>query len=489
LCYLNDFINFRLEKIEELRHTYLGELSLQKTVKGKKRKLTLDMRITDSRTDNEFPISDDASASRIERIRDCRRIVTALLDTDLMQQVAKTPMIKPPVTKTNVLKMNNNFKRALALYDFVAAYKGLGYTYEELRHNHAPFADQLADELAEAVNMTVFLAYKYGNDLEDPLCTAYKEEERRRKEEDDKKVAERLERLRKRAHESGKTLEEYALLVDERNRALEKDNEELHVLRQETEALNRRIDELTGEKTDLMRRIASLQAVIEEREREIERLNQKYIEDMAALRNQCEQEKAATVQACQVEIEALRAENAQKLETLKAELTAQMQAAVAERDTRIKEVTGERDEIRGRWEGARHDLEQGLATVKKRTENLDADRQKLTDGYEFKLREAEKRHERAIAEQEKTANAAIDERDRELYMVRAELDGLRSKHGLLKPSVDYTSRERFTELEEEYEAFKRFFNGQWKLTKRAIRQDVYSADKTPPPAPPQADDL
>ncbi len=376
----------------------------------------------------------------------------------------------------------------MALYDFIATYKGLGYTYEEVKHDHAPFKEQVADEIAESVNLMTFLAYKYGNDLEDMLLTAYKEEERRRKEEEEKKLIERLKRLKKRATESGKTMEEYMLLLEERNRALEKDSEELHTVRIEIEALNRRIDELNAEKIDLTRRIASLQAALDEKEREIERLNQKYIEDMAALKQQHEQEKAALMQACANELAELRAANDRKTEQMQKEFAEQTAAAVQTYKTQAEELGEQLHEVRSQWEGVRTDLENELASVKRRTENLDADQKKLTDGYEFKIREMESRYERTLSERARAASAEIDDRDREIHMIRAELDGLRIKSGALKPSTDYTSRERFVELEEEFEAFKRFFRGQWKLTKRTIRRDVFAAGKNDAPPPDDTDD-
>ena len=171
-----------------------------------------------------------------------------LLETDLMVQVAKTPMIKPPIVKTNVLKMNNNFKHALALYDYVASYKGLGFTYKEVNTDFAPYSEKLADELAESFQLTSFTVYKVGNGIEDMLETAYRSEEKRRKDEENKKLEDRIKRIKKRALESNQTLEEYALLLDERNRTLQRDSEELAVIRQEIDSLNAKIDEITLEK-------------------------------------------------------------------------------------------------------------------------------------------------------------------------------------------------------------------------------------------------
>ncbi|MDE5897090.1 MAG: DUF2357 domain-containing protein, partial [Clostridia bacterium] len=306
LCYLRDFIDFRLEKIETLRRTYIGDMEVSKEIVTKKRTLIIQSKVYEKRTDNPFPIADAASAALVQRIRDCQSIVSSLLNTDLMQQVAKSPMIKPPIVKTNVLKMNNNFKRALALYDYVASYQGLGFSHEEVRRDFAPYSDLIADELAETFNLTAFTAYKFGNEIEDILETSYREEEKRRRDEESKKLAERIKRLKKRALESNKTLEEYMLLLEERNKMLEKDSEELAHIRAEVEKLNRTIDELNAEKAELIRRTEELEALVEEKEREIAYLNQKYIEDMAALKKAHAREIAALVKSHEEEIAALK---------------------------------------------------------------------------------------------------------------------------------------------------------------------------------------
>ena len=203
LTYIKSFIEFRIEKIEKLRRTYVGDMAVNKEIKTKKRTLKIKTEIYEERTDNPYPVPDEKSANLVKRIHDCRSIIDALLDTDLMTQVAKTPMIKPPIVKTNVLKMNNNFKNALALYDYIASYKGEGFTYEEVKFDFAPFSEKVADEFAEAANLTSFLAYKTGNDIESLLQAEYEEEERRLKEEEAQNLLKRLQRLKKqigRAH-------------------------------------------------------------------------------------------------------------------------------------------------------------------------------------------------------------------------------------------------------------------------------------------------
>ena len=207
LSYLHEFIMYRLEKIEKISATYDSILELDKDVTFNNQKIKYEVKITDHRENNPYSIKDEKSALIIQRIRDCDQIINAMLNTDLMVQVSKSPMIKPPITKTNVLKMNNNFKNALALYDYIASYSGLGFETEEVKREFHPFNDFNASEIAEALNLTSFISYKIGNEIEDVLNTAYEEEEERRRQQEAQKMVDRINRIKKKARENGQTLE------------------------------------------------------------------------------------------------------------------------------------------------------------------------------------------------------------------------------------------------------------------------------------------
>ena len=448
LSYLRDFIQYRLEKIETLRRTYISDLSVSKKVKTKKRVFILESTIHEERLDNPYPIVDIASASMVKRIENCQSIVNMLLGTDLMTQVAKTPMIKPPIVKTNVLKMNNNFKKALALYDYIASYKGEGFTYEEVKTDFAPFSDKLADELAESFLLSAFTAYKTGNGIEDLLETEYKEEEKRRKDEENKKLAERLKRLKKRALESNKSLEEYMLVLEERNRALERDSEELVVVRQEIGALKHKIDLITLEKKELNRRFSELTGQIDEKDREIASLNQKYIEDTTALKNEHQGEIASLKADCEKQIEAKQIEFSEK-----------MQEVITKYESQVTELNEKREQLETQAREIKEREEKLESEIERREKEIDG---KLRTDYEGKAREAQK-----------TADEAV----KELALVRGELDGLRAQQGMLAPSTEYASRERFIELQEAYLAFEKFFKSQWQITKKEIRKKVLGAKR------------
>lgn len=494
LCYLRDFINYRLEKIEKLRSSYVADLSINKEVTSKKRTLILETKIHEERQDNPFPIPDSQSADLIQRIKNCNQIVMSLLNTDLMVQVAKAPMIKPPITKTNVLKMNNNFKRSLALYDYVASYRGEGYTYEEVKIDLAPYSDKMADELAEAFNLPVFLSYKYGNDIEEYLENEYLKEERLRKEEEARKLVEQIQRLKKRALESNKTMEEYMLLLEKRNKMLERDSEELTLAKHEIEKLNAVIEQLNSEIEALNRRIEELEATIEEKIREINYLNQKYIEDMARVKKEHElaikalnethkQEIEALNEAHEEEIDELTQEHEEEIEDLidkhnelvldlKEKHALDRQSLIDKYEEQVNDLTTQLTNIKVEYEEMKEDYDNQVLVLKQKVTELNNKQRQLVKNCEDKVNEMKNECLKQIEDNDLLTNNKIMEMTRIKDLAVSELDAIRIQQGKLTPSLDYTSRERFLEIEAEFEVFKKFYNEQWKLTKKQIRQEI-----------------
>ena len=58
--------------------------------------------------------------------------------------------------------------------------------------------------------------------------------------------------------------------------------------------------------------------------------------------------------------------------------------------------------------------------------------------------------------------------------MKAEVIAAQVESGELKPNFDYTSREKFLELEEHFKNFNNFFQEQWKMTKKQIKKEILS---------------
>lgn len=72
--------------------------------------------------------TDEKNREVFERISRAYRVLSVLLNTPFALQLAKLPRVKGTVTKTNVLKKNPNYKKIVALYDFLRNYDEIGYS-------------------------------------------------------------------------------------------------------------------------------------------------------------------------------------------------------------------------------------------------------------------------------------------------------------------------------------------------------------------------
>ena len=403
LVYARDFIKVRLDKIREARNMCHIDMHLQKDVKFGSRHIVYESTLTEDRKDKAVSAWDKKNLELYDRIEMAEHWVQALLNTSLMDQVSKVAMIKPPITKTNVLKMNHNFKMAVALYEYLSSYDGDGYDMQEIRKSYAPFAADIADELAETVLLSSFLAYKCANNLEGELKRSLEDAKKAEAIEREAELETKVKRLKRRIAESGESTEEYMLALEARCRALEESARRTEIVEAERDAL-------AAELAETERRYGSIFNGVDILTEETAQAKNENTE----LRASFEAEKAGLV----------------------GELEVKKTAYLAELDEKNRDYRRECDE---RVAQIRRDCEQRISEARAETEQVRRD-------YE-----------------------ALEERKR---MISAELHGLRRKCGYKTDGEDYTSKERLDELEKEYIAFIRFFNGEWKKTKKSIRKEL-----------------
>ena len=279
LCYTRDFVELRYSKISELGNTYRGALKINKHIEIGKRTVNFSADLSEVIKSDPLSSADTKINSMIERLEAIRVQVSALLITPLMNEVSKAPMLRPPITRTNVLRMNNNFKNAVALYDYLANYVGPGYTVEEIKKSFAPFETKMSAELFETIAMLSHLTYKYGNGISKMLEENYQNELLLEAQRERERKQRELELLRKRAHEKSGSIEEYLLALEEHEALLKN---EIDAFRQKNDRLmasiekrDREIEEKTAQNTELSAQIHRI-------EDEKEALIQKAAEEKAA---------------------------------------------------------------------------------------------------------------------------------------------------------------------------------------------------------------
>ena len=410
LCYLRDFVSLRYTKIVEATNKYDAELTLDKHFLIGKQTINYSVKLRDIRQDDEYLKAHNEAKEVIDRIMLILKAVLSFLSTPLMEYQAKVPMIKPPITKTNVLKMNNNFKGAVALYDYIISYDKQGYTIENQVTTVAPFSSEMAEEFAQAGGMLTFLSYEYGLGLKQDLKFSYEREEERRKDALVQKVKDQVASLNKRLQKAEISPEEYILKLEEQIKVLEKQCERMEMLRKEVDRLKVNENKLLADMKIAYLDISKLKSEILAKEYE-------KIQALDEAQRECSQKMAALTDAL----------NAEKLEA-----TAKL----------IEEINQLQGKIGDLIEINRSESDEMQKTLNVKTEEYN------TLMFEFEKTREEKR------------------------FAEARLKSYRFKNHDMTDTDDYTDKDSFDELENELEVFIKFYKKEWTRTKRRIRKDL-----------------
>ena len=176
LCYMSDFMELRLNQILAIAGRYEGESVYVKHIEQGQDTLDFTMILKESRANDPLAQSSGESASAVRRISDCLSEVRMLLSTPLMKAVSKSPMVRVPVTKTNVIKFDTNFRESLVLFEYLHAYDKVGFSTKEERIHLAPFLQTKAEEdFASILHLDSFITYLYSTNLEKEFITLEEE--------------------------------------------------------------------------------------------------------------------------------------------------------------------------------------------------------------------------------------------------------------------------------------------------------------------------
>lgn len=455
LCYLRDFIGMRYEKIVELTNTYKGSMSMNKSITESNRRIRYELKLEEERKNDDYLREHNSAQSALDRILTIYKAVTLYLNTPLMIEVAKAPMLKPPITRTNVLKMNRNFREALKLYEFVTAYDKDGYEIKTEIKTTSPFVGVVAEEISETVELSLFLAYEHGLGIRDHFRLRYEQEEERRRREEQKRLAEQIRNISRHLKESGMTAEEYIVLLEKRIRDIEKDEEELEKAKVVIENLQKDVEHFKQE-------LAHTQDVVRSLDEEIARLNKKYADDMAALELEHLEKIRVLNEDHESRVIALQDEHAEQIALLNAKHEEEVLSLRSKIDELNETMQIAEEEHKKEMENAREDFVN-------RIHQLNAEHAKKTKELKGKLTENKER----LAELTKQ----YKDLDEKKTFADARLNAMRAEYGLMTEKDDFSSKEKTDELERQFKVFKKFFKQEWRKTKRKMWREIFSQFK------------
>lgn len=209
LVYLKDFISIRLEKIKKLATSFEYTSYSDKSFEFGDKKIEYKLNIHELRENDPTMIMKSSAADAINRLDACLTNVIGFLKMPLMVEVGKVEMVKRPIIKTNVLRMNTNFRESLALYDYIAEYQGLGYTVKKIEKSFNPFSKDHSYSMTDILALTSFLTYMYANNLSEELKENFRKEKEAEAIKEQERILKALHAFELKGKASMQTIEEY----------------------------------------------------------------------------------------------------------------------------------------------------------------------------------------------------------------------------------------------------------------------------------------
>ena len=345
LCYLRDFVTLRYEKIVEATNTYRGKATFGGSVVQNRRKIQYQIQYEEENRDDTYLQQQNAAQDILDRLDLILKTILAFLRTPLMEDQAKVAMLKPPITKTNVLRMNHDFRGAVALYDFIISYDKPGYEITEQKRERK-LSGQLGEEAGEVGALLAYLTYVHGLDLKPQLQVNFEAEENRRRQAQILAEQKALEALSRKVQISDGQARQYVLNLEQQNRKLQYEYARMDGLKQDLlsareaqAAMHQQLEQGRQERQILLEQNLQAEQVCQQRLQERDALHEKHVlsldkqykEQIQQTRQLHQQEMAEARQ--QLQQAQLQAEEARQ-EALHQQHQAQ---AMAEENARLQE--------------------------------------------------------------------------------------------------------------------------------------------------------
>ena len=492
LCYLRDFLDIRYTHINKLLDTIRTKMELKTNIDSKKHIFKLNLDLDETCYDNEKYLISDEGRALLGKIKDLAQIVNSLLDTPLMQEVSKSPMIKPPVTKTNVLKMNNNFKNALALYEYISDFKGDGFTSKEVVNNLNEVRTEASSDAVRIDEIASFLTLQYTENLTKELKESYEEYKSQESILLNEKEIESLKTLKKRLEVEEITPYDYILKLEELNKSLTLEHQDYVDIKNKFKEALEENEKLNTKNEALNQEILSLNLSLDKKRDELEALNQKYIDDMEARKVYYEGEINKIQAEHQEEIRSLNLKHELDVDTIKKDYQAQIDKLEAGINDRVEEIikeydkkandletnyTIELDHINFSHQNEINDLNLKLNEATSQIDTYKDERDNALLKCEEDIKNSQVLCDDKIAKNNEKTEYELNLMKEELNLAKARVLAIEAKYKEKTISDDFTSKEDFEALELQYQAFKKLFKGQWKKTKKKIRKEFFWTKK------------
>lgn len=183
------FVDDKYSKMKDVPNDSYNKITMNRHLELNQQKLDFSVNYVNENHESlaeDLDVEDIESLSDFDRIRRIRQGLNECLATPLMKEIAKEPQVKPPLTQTNLLKENPNFKKAVELWSFLDTYKKQGFELVGEEYN-GKMTDENKKDVYLAMEFQHFMMSITTNPaLRKMLQEKYEEENALAKEEADR---------------------------------------------------------------------------------------------------------------------------------------------------------------------------------------------------------------------------------------------------------------------------------------------------------------
>lgn len=279
------FVDDKYSKMKDVPNDSYNNITMNRHLELNQQKLEFSVNYVNENHESlaeDLDVEDIESLSDFDRIRRIRQGLNECLATPLMKEIAKEPQVKPPLTQTNLLKENPNFKKAVELWSFLDTYKKQGFELVGEEYN-GKMTDENKEDVYLAMEFQHFMMSITTNPaLRKMLQEKYEEENALAKEEADR--PEKVKEIRERE----KQILDLNLEIKSLKITLDQKEQQILTLKGQISALQDELDNTKNELKETKLKLLEAQKEIERLKEETEKLTAEITELKETLENERE---------------------------------------------------------------------------------------------------------------------------------------------------------------------------------------------------------
>lgn len=279
------FVDDKYSKMKDVPNDSYNNITMNRHLELNQQKLDFSVNYVNEKHESlaeDLDVEDIESLSDFDRIRRIRQGLNECLATPLMKEIAKEPQVKPPLTQTNLLKENPNFKKAVELWSFLDTYKKQGFELVGEEYN-GKMTDENKEDVYLAMEFQHFMMSITTNPaLRKMLQEKYEEENALAKEEADR--PEKVKEIRERE----KQILDLNSEIKSLKITLDQKEQQILTLKGQISALQDELDNTKNELKETKLKLLEAQKEIERLKEETEKLTAEITELKETLENERE---------------------------------------------------------------------------------------------------------------------------------------------------------------------------------------------------------